>query len=77
MCIHTALHYACWNNRTEIVKELLRHPTIDPNIKDKKHGQTPLDQALDPEIETLLKISSRKRTKLKQLTEEFYCYDST
>jgi ankyrin repeat protein len=40
---HTPLHIAC-EDHTDIVKELLAHPKIDPNLQGK-YGRTPLDYA--------------------------------
>ena len=38
---HTALHYACARNYTDIVKYLVTHAHFNPMIKDN-HGETPL-----------------------------------
>jgi hypothetical protein len=37
----TALHYAVKNKSTEIIKLLLAHPKVDPNIKTTSIGETP------------------------------------
>jgi len=40
----TFLHRACCHNRSELVKELLKHPNIDPNQPDE-HQNTPFTLA--------------------------------
>ena len=42
----TALYYACWNNRVDIIHLLLQHPDINVNLC-KRGGQSPLAVACE------------------------------